>query len=242
MEGLGVAANVITVVELSAKVVSLCLEYSRRVKNAAKDIDRLLSELKSLQDVLEKVRQLMDGPNSSRLAISQGLRMGLDTSISELEMLNQQLEPSTGRKRMSRFGLRALKWPFKSEEVEKIIRRLDRCKQSIALGLQLDETWAIMEGFLSQKTDEIDIRTLTLNIDRKIDLAKLHYAEGAEFDSYADELDARCHPNTRVELRHQIKQWAGDLQGKCIFWLCGIAGTGKSTISRTMAQSFADES
>jgi Mrp family chromosome partitioning ATPase len=32
-----------------------------------------------------------------------------------------------------------------------------------------------------------------------------------------------------------------DSQGKCIFWLSGMAGTGKSTISRTVAQCFAED-
>jgi hypothetical protein len=41
MEGLGVAANVIAVIKLSAKVASVCLDYSRAVKHAAKDIDQL---------------------------------------------------------------------------------------------------------------------------------------------------------------------------------------------------------
>jgi hypothetical protein len=35
--------------------------------------------------------------------------------------------------------------------------------------------------------------------------------------------------------------WAEDPRGKCIFWLNGMAGTGKSAISRTVAQSFADK-
>lgn len=82
---------------------------------------------------------------------------------------------------------------------------------------------------------------LTLTLHQKIDLVKLPSAEGAAFDSYADELDARCHPDTRFELRNQIKQWASDPQGKSILWLCGVAGTGKSTIARTVAQSFTDE-
>jgi hypothetical protein len=81
----------------------------------------------------------------------------------------------------------------------------------------------------------------TLNtLASKIDLAKLPSASGAAFDSYKDELDARCHPDTRIELLLQIKDWADDPQGKCIFWLNGMAGTGKSTISRTVAQTFAD--
>ena len=93
----------------------------------------------------------------------------------------------------------------------------------------------------SWNADKLNIRMLTLNINQKIDLAKLPSAEGAAFDSYADELDARCHPDTRVELRERIRRWAGDPEEKCIFWLCGVAGTGKSTISRTVAQTLADD-
>ncbi len=35
--------------------------------------------------------------------------------------------------------------------------------------------------------------------------------------------------------------WAEDPHAECIFWLNGMAGTGKSTISRTIAQSFAEK-
>jgi hypothetical protein len=94
------------------------------------------------------------------------------------------------------------------------------------------------------KIEDTDYRVyshLTFALHQKIDLAKLPYAEGATFDSHADELDSRCHKDTRLELRDQIKQWARDPQGKSVFWLRGIAGTGKSTISRTVAQSFADD-
>jgi adenylylsulfate kinase-like enzyme len=40
------------------------------------------------------------------------------------------------------------------------------------------------------------------------------------------------------KLRRQITEWAEDANGKCIFWLNGMAGTGKSTIARTVAQFF----
>lgn len=72
-------------------------------------------------------------------------------------------------------------------------------------------------------------------------LEKIPSAPGATFDSFTDELNTRCHPDTRVDLLHQIKKWAKDPQGKCIFWLSGMAGTGKSTISRTIAHSFAND-
>jgi hypothetical protein len=56
-----------------------------------------------------------------------------------------------------------------------------------------------------------------------------------------DEHNARCLANTRVELRRQIAEWAEERNGKLIFWLKGMAGTGKSTIARSVAQSFADQ-
>ncbi|KAH6889960.1 hypothetical protein B0T10DRAFT_365361, partial [Thelonectria olida] len=73
-----------------------------------------------------------------------------------------------------------------------------------------------------------DRAVLLLNIHQKIVLGKLSSAEGAAYDSHANEHDARCHPHTRVDLLAQIYKWADDPDG-----------TGKSTISRTVAHEFA---
>ena len=69
----------------------------------------------------------------------------------------------------------------------------------------------------------------------------LPIAKEASFNLHMDEHNARCLANTRVELRRQIAEWAEDRNGKSIFWLKGIAGTGKSTIARSVAQLFADQ-
>ena len=84
---------------------------------------------------------------------------------------------------------------------------------------------------------EIAERVKSLEAQTKIDLP---YVEAAAFDSHANEHELRCHPGTREDILHRIREWAQDPQGKCIFWLNGMAGTGKSTISRTVAQSFAE--
>jgi hypothetical protein len=76
-------------------------------------------------------------------------------------------------------------------------------------------------------------------IRQKRDLAKLPVAKGASFNSYAEEHNAQCLPNTRTDLLHDIIAWSKDKDGKAIFWLSGMAGTGKSTIARTIAQLFA---
>ncbi|KAE8389594.1 NACHT and WD40 domain protein [Aspergillus alliaceus] len=71
-------------------------------------------------------------------------------------------------------------------------------------------------------------------------LANLRVAEGAFYNSYANQHEDFCLQNTRTELLQQISKWAGS-NGKFIFWLNGMAGTGKSTIARTVAESFQNQ-
>lgn len=74
-----------------------------------------------------------------------------------------------------------------------------------------------------------------------MDLGELRSVDNAEFDSHDEEHNARCYQGTRVELLRQIDTWASNRGSERIFWLNGMAGTGKSTISRTVAQTFADK-
>ncbi|KAK7587973.1 hypothetical protein V3481_010660 [Fusarium oxysporum f. sp. vasinfectum] len=75
------------------------------------------------------------------------------------------------------------------------------------------------------------------NVDHNIALNRLPIAEGASFDSHAEEHNPTCLPNTRVELLKDVSRWIDNPDSKPIFWLNGMAGTGKSTISRTVAWS-----
>ena len=77
-------------------------------------------------------------------------------------------------------------------------------------------------------------------MNSKTDIVKLPIAKGASFDSHVEEHSSRCLADTRVELQRQIKEWAKDRNGKPLFWLNGMAGTGKSTIARTIAHLLAD--
>lgn len=77
---------------------------------------------------------------------------------------------------------------------------------------------------------------IVLGIDEKRALDSLPFVGDASFDSHAEEYNSRCLPDTRVELRKQISEWIRDPHAKRIFWLSGMAGTGKSTIARTIAQ------
>ena len=51
----------------------------------------------------------------------------------------------------------------------------------------------------------------------------------------------KCLDGTRVEILQQIREWASSSDSPNIFLLTGIAGTGKSTIARTVAEEFKKE-
>ncbi|EXL39771.1 hypothetical protein FOCG_17623 [Fusarium oxysporum f. sp. radicis-lycopersici 26381] len=218
-EALGVASSVIAVVDLSAKVFSLCSQYSREVKNAKDDIERLREEVATFQAATKKLQILVEGPRGKELSASRKLKSAIEDGLSRLESLQQQLQPSTGRKTMSRFGLRALKWPFESKDVERTIQNLERCRGNISFALNMDQTIILQ------------------NVDERMTLNQLPLAHGASFDSKAEEHNPTCLPDTREELLKEIDRWIDNPTSKTIFWLKGMAGTGKSTISRTVAHS-----
>jgi hypothetical protein len=141
MEVLGVVANVIAVVELSATVASYCIQYSRAVTHAKADIERLEAEVNSVTVLLKEVYQLLQRPGNTQLSTSQKLCNALKDCFLQLEQLNAKLEPGKKQRVMSRIGVRAFKWPFQSKEVAKIINNLDRYKQTFSQALQVDQTY-----------------------------------------------------------------------------------------------------
>lgn len=72
-------------------------------------------------------------------------------------------------------------------------------------------------------------------------LKRLPVAAEAPFNSYAKQHFPLCLPNTRVDLLREIYSWADGDDKRCIFWLNGLAGTGKSTIARTVARRYFDQ-
>jgi hypothetical protein len=66
-------------------------------------------------------------------------------------------------------------------------------------------------------------------------LDTLNPVSSATWDAGAIEA-AVCTPETRVGVLDEILSWVDDPAGSCVFWLNGLAGTGKSTIARTICQ------
>jgi hypothetical protein len=71
-------------------------------------------------------------------------------------------------------------------------------------------------------------------------LNSLLYAPNASFNASGKEDDPLCLPGTRVGVLNEIRTWIDGEDKRHIFWLSGWAGTGKSTIARTVAREYYD--
>nr|POF13754.1 vegetative incompatibility protein het-e-1 [Quercus suber] len=127
------------------------------------------------------------------------------------------------------------------DECDKLGQRADidasNCDRDISEQNRLDaQRWRDEMKNMLKGIDQIhNMSDSLLRMDMKLDLAKLITVPGAIYNSSAEEGFAHCLPGTRTQLLNQIIAWADATDGKYIFWLCGKAGTGKSTISRTIA-------
>ncbi|KAL4734024.1 hypothetical protein BDV11DRAFT_175153 [Aspergillus similis] len=230
MEPLSCAASVIAVVQLTGSIVRICGGYIQEVKDAREDIILLKHQAASLLEIVEKLAEIVNSQKGEQLSASWTLANDATSCKLVLTRLIERIDPENTRTRtksMRKLGLRALKWPLKRAELERITQDLERYKSSFILALQVDQVSYSIENSQSSK-----------QIEQKFNLEALPMAHGAEFDSYMNQHESECLRGTRTELCREIKEWAVSSNGKCIFWLNGLAGTGKSTISRTMAKSF----
>jgi hypothetical protein len=104
--------------------------------------------------------------------------------------------------------------------------------------------WLLLDQHLHRKAEAEAILTQIdkLAIDIKkvreaVAMLNLPFVDGALFDSFMNQNEDKCLSGTREELLQKIQDW-GRSGDRGIFWLSGMAGTGKSTIARTAAGFF----
>ncbi|KAL4860467.1 hypothetical protein BDV12DRAFT_205020 [Aspergillus spectabilis] len=228
MDGLSSAASVIAVIQLTGSLVKLCGGYIREVKDAREEILTLQRAITGLEGILQALQKFLQGTGNA-LPTSSRLVSDIADCLSDLQALEARLDPGKGTRLMRKMGLRALKWPLKRTDMEGVMKNLERYKSSFLLSLQVDQTY-LMAG-IAHNTDRIT---------QHVEFGKLEGAIDAGFESFSDRDEAHCLQGTRTELLQKIMEWAISPSSKSIFWLKGMAGTGKSTISRTVARLLKD--
>ena len=149
MDGVSAVASVVTLVEVSLNVLSLCAEYYSNVKDAKNDIDRFCLEIETFIDILQRLQSLARNPKTEHIFKSQSLSDSIEQCRSDLQKLQQKLNPGKRRRTMSRFGIRALRWPFESKGMQEIVATLERYKSTFTAALSIDQTYVACSYLLS---------------------------------------------------------------------------------------------
>ncbi|KAJ5890788.1 NACHT nucleoside triphosphatase [Penicillium subrubescens] len=231
MDGLSSAASVIAIIQLAGSIVKFCGGYIQEVKDARDEIFELQRTVADLAGILQELKVLLQGPNGAKLSSSHTLNDPFTKCHLTLTSLEATVDPGKGKRVIKKLGFRAWKWPLDRIEVKKIIEDLERYKSSFTLSLAIDQTALLA-----------DINHTTDRLHCNMDLSQLSVAHDATFDSNVNQYEDDCLPGTRGHVLRQVEEWATSPQGKCIFWLNGRAGTGKSTIARTVAKTFSKSS
>lgn len=133
MEVVGFASSVISLLQLTGKVTTLCYAYIHDVKWVSVSVDELVRELSSFTQALVALRNFMESsPQSPALQLLVGTfrdcTLDLEGLLSKLESKNR------------RWGkLYKLQWPIKEAETAQFIARLTRSKSILMLALTTDQ-------------------------------------------------------------------------------------------------------
>lgn len=132
------------------------------------------------------------------------------------------------------------------EKLEKVVmKECDRINTFVsrqnleALNKNAEASLRDMETLLSVAMQQVSyLGQIAENTESPVNLT---VAKHAIYNSAEDQDIPLCLPGTRVGILDNITTWAASLDTETMFLLSGPAGTGKSTISRTLAHSLASK-
>ena len=148
MDGLSIATGIITLIDATHKVISICQNYKAAVRGANWELPRIIEEVESLRGVLrglERLSNLAENgdlaavnqlPQSSRLCDPKTGTFAL--CLSELRTLERKLIPpgwTGGSESKLRSMIQTLGWPLKKAFVRETLGNLERFKASLNLDL-----------------------------------------------------------------------------------------------------------
>ena len=185
-EALGIAASIISVIELSEKVV----KYLDDVKGFSEEQKNIVNEITDTFALLNRLRWRLDTYDHAEqrdwYVAAQGLvrKDGRDGALLQynacLEELEQQLSSSKESNKIKHAFMSA-KWPFKKAKVAEILEKAERLKSLIQVALQMDQFE------LSQGTD-----SRLSHVERTMTDVERHTAQLADDHTSKQTKDMAC--------------------------------------------------
>ncbi|QRV90240.1 WD repeat-containing protein [Ceratobasidium sp. AG-Ba] len=192
--------------------VTASIEGFQYAEENRQEHDELKLQLKTLLDIFGNSRDMNLSSKMSTNVVELGTKIS-----AELKTLESQQSSVIGRV-----------WSAEQDaaQVSNCYRRVQNLVQQFIVQAKMEELSIIND----QKM--------------KTDLEKLVNSPAAQYHSAKATVVGRgaCTEGTRVELLERMYGWAGDVASEKVFWLNGMAGTGKTTIAYSLCRRLEDTS
>lgn len=201
MDPLSTAASVISVLELSAKVV----KYINSAAGATKERKRLREELRGCGNILQELKDEADDSDEGKawletikaLESAEGPLGRLWVILGKVEA---KLQPREGLGR----AFTALKWPFNAQEIKEIFAAIEREKSLLELALTNNSRKLIQE--IKRTSNEHTRLLMKLTQELKDNLVLLQTSQTSLHDGL-DRLHRRHDDRGLLEERLAILDW-----------------------------------
>ena len=246
MEVVGAVASIITVIQVTARVVSICYDYQTGIRHYPKDIFRITHELQSLRNVLERLADLAqseDDLTSAALPTLDSLNNSggpLEICEGELRQLEARLAPARGR--FKQVG-RAIVWPFVEKDVQKTLSILARQRGLFQLALTADQTTLTLAIKTATSRTEEDLKALiqcfrSMALDERNEQILQWLAAPDPSSNHNKACQSKQQGTGRwfIESANYIN-WK--TQQSSFLWLHGIPGCGKTVLCSTVVEDIA---
>ncbi|QRW22463.1 Vegetative incompatibility protein HET-E-1 [Rhizoctonia solani] len=200
----------------AASVLVDCFDTIEVAARNQQDYEHLATELDTLAKSL--VTTCKGGAPSSVTDCVKGIAIVIKREAEEIE---NKVGRGTGRRMV-----------MANADGEDLVRRYRRI-ESLFRQLQTNigmSTWAI--------TNELMVASIAWREMQKSRLADLNAEKKATYNSTLSTSTSRrtCTEGTRVSILSELERWVSASDQKAVYWMSGMAGTGKTTIACTFAK------
>ncbi|KAG8923155.1 hypothetical protein FRC02_011329 [Tulasnella sp. 418] len=198
------------------------------IKKTSENVDEL-SDLSAHLNDLSELLSIVKGKHETEFA------KDLDERIAKLTSDIERIVESCGHLRSQTYTRRLVTAQDDASELSRINKAIERAIQTFQLGGNISIAQGVAE--IRHHLKRLPVHQAPQDRNDPLNVLRSYTAD-ARFDSASRRYVSRCFEGTRSELLQGIYDWAENPDAKAIYWLCGLAGTGKSTIAQTLAEAF----
>ncbi|KAF8746895.1 WD40 repeat-like protein, partial [Rhizoctonia solani] len=216
-------ARLIPSVADAAGVLLDCFDTIEAAAKSQQDYEDLATELAALSDTLTQQIEGMGSEAVSKCAsgVAQYVRVPNTQTMSDRDISAIERQAEEIKKKRGRGKERRLQQASSDEEdVMRHYRRIESLFRQLQANLSMN-TWSVANDLM------VNTRLEGLGPEKQ-----------AAYDSALSETIGRrtCTEGTRTKVLSDLVEWAHDKNAPAIYWMNGMAGTGKTTIAYSFAE------